>query len=147
MTHESVWRILGDAFYRNGVTLFQPEEFVWEHLDPPPEQIVLHIVPTVKVLQALRNAGSGPITINSGYRPPWYNQQVGGSSRSQHKAFTAADFTARDWSPNECADWLDASRFTNDIGLGRYRNFTHVDTRHWPGHLDHGLPSARWDNR
>ena len=144
---EFLYRMLSAAFFHERITDFKPHEFIKPTAGYPPVQNLLHIVPTAKVLQALRDAGAGPITINSGYRSPDYNEQVGGSPGSQHIEFRAADIVARDWSPDQVANWLEQSTYRQFIGLGRYHTFTHVDTRHWPGNPEEFDRPARWDNR
>lgn len=48
-----------------------------------------------KVLQPLRDAWGKPITINSGYRCPRLNKEVGGVSTSQHVKGEAADVACK----------------------------------------------------
>ncbi|MCD8312955.1 MAG: D-Ala-D-Ala carboxypeptidase family metallohydrolase [Bacteroidales bacterium] len=48
------------------------------------------------VLQPLRDAWGGPLTINSGYRCPALNAKVGGVATSQHLKGEAADVHADD---------------------------------------------------
>lgn len=77
-------------------------------------------------LQRLRNAIGKPITVNSGYRTPEYNKQVGGSPNSQHLYGKAADIAAQGMKP------LDVARLAEKIGfdgIGVYSTFTHVDVR------------------
>jgi len=138
---------LNSAFDRWNIRDFEATEFAPERREPPPEHRALMIVPTALVLQDLRDAGCGVITINSGYRDPQYNESVGGAPNSQHILFTAADITTRNWTPDRVADWLDASEWSRLIGMGRYNSFTHIDTRHWKGNPDYGVGPARWDKR
>lgn len=46
-----------------------------------------------KILDPLREAWGGPITVNSGYRCPALNSAVGGATTSQHLTGQAADIT------------------------------------------------------
>lgn len=69
----------------------------------PPQSLWHNILPTLTVLQALREQ-LGPIHINSGYRNASYNASVGGVSRSQHMDFRALDFSASGHSPSEVAE-------------------------------------------
>lgn len=85
--------------------------------------------------------GHKPITINSGYRTPEYNKQVGGASRSQHLTASAADFTIQGVHPTKvqegCIELRAQGKITNG-GIGRYNTFTHLDKR--SGRAD-------WDRR
>lgn len=46
-----------------------------------------------QLLDPIRAAWGGPITVNSGYRSPELNKKVGGVSNSQHMKGEAADIT------------------------------------------------------
>jgi len=144
---ELYFQVLSRAFDDFGIDDFSPEEFAPFRRPPPQYHRTLAILPTVSVLQDMRDAGCGPITVNSGYRDPGYNESVGGARESQHILFTAADVTTRDWSPDEVFEWLDGHHNRKGIALGRYKTFTHIDTRHWYGNPQEGWSPARWDNR
>jgi len=75
----------------------------------------------------------GPLKINSGYRCERHNKDVGGSPTSQHLLGTATDIISRTINPKDLADKLEY--FT---GLGRYKTFTHIDSRELDGKV------ARW---
>ncbi len=49
-----------------------------------------------KLLDPIREAWGGPITVNSGYRSPALNKVVGGVATSQHQKGEAADLNAGD---------------------------------------------------
>ena len=109
----------------------------------PPEHLWQNVVPLARLLDAIRREIGQPMKLISVYRSPAYNERIGGASKSQHKEFTAADFTVlagdggpRDWA--EIADRLQRSNQSWFGGLGIYvnSNFVHVDVR---GHL------ARWN--
>lgn len=78
------------------------------------------------VLQPLRDK-VGTITIVSGYRSPAYNRAIGGARHSQHLEGTAADIRVAGKTPKQVADLIE--EMFNPGGLGRYKNFTHVDIR------------------
>lgn len=81
--------------------------------------------------------GNLPITVNSWYRTPEYNKQVGGAKNSQHVLGRAVDFTVQGIKPAEVQKRLAAVVKELGIGgLGRYDSFTHVDIgkrRTWKG--------------
>ena len=82
----------------------------------------------LELFEAIREAAGGsPIHINSGYRCPVHNKNVGGAKNSQHMRGTALDLTPRHISVkalHRIADRLNAKG-----GVGLYRTFVHVDTR------------------
>lgn len=86
-----------------------------------------------KVLAALSrvacDAGGKNITVNSAYRPPWYNAAVGGASKSQHMVCKAIDFSLEGVSPaivQKIALKLQNEGIVG--GVGKYGGFTHIDS-------------------
>ncbi len=88
--------------------------------------IVLVDPALVKVLENIRKHFNKPVRINSGYRTASHNRKVGGSSNSQHVKGTAADIVVSGVSPDTVASYCEKIGVD---GVGRYRTFTHVDTR------------------
>lgn len=91
----------------------------------------------VALLEEIRAAAGGAVTITSGYRTPAYNAKVGGARYSQHLQGTAADITVAGAAPllvGQMAEHYLGGRG----GIGVYQTFTHVDTR---------SGRARWDQR
>lgn len=78
----------------------------------------------VTKLQKLRDLVGRPITINSGYRCPTHNKNVGGSPGSKHMQGTAADIQVSGMSPKQVANAAEKVGF---LGIGLYSTFTHVD--------------------
>jgi hypothetical protein len=142
MSFDQKLKQLDRWFAHEGITDFSADEFMQPRRGDPPESILWHIIPTAKILQEARDA-LGPIHITNGYRSPDYNESIGGRPMSMHIQMNAADASPVAVSANELYKWLDAHPLANVMGLGRYRNFTHVDTR---GILGRPHPS-RWDNR
>ncbi len=82
----------------------------------------------VMVLESIRTRFNAAVRINSGYRTPQYNAQVGGSAHSQHCYGTAADITVAGQTPEAVAAY--ARQIMPDWGgVGVYQTFTHVDIR------------------
>lgn len=79
-----------------------------------------------KLLDAIRAHFDQPVTVTSGCRCEAHNRAVGGSSNSQHLYGRAADIVVRD-TPAEIVQVL--AEEMGVPGLGRYQDFTHVDTR------------------
>lgn len=90
----------------------------------------------VDVLDRIRERLGVPIIVNSGYRCPEHNAEVGGVSDSQHVLGTAADITY---------DGIDIDRLAeiaeecgaDGIGKYYYQDFVHIDVRGY---------AARWDD-
>ena len=97
----------------------------------------------VSKLQELRDQLGRAIIINSAFRCPERNRQVGGAENSQHLHGTAVDFLLR----NHFYDIEEIGSMAINIGftgIGYYNTHIHVDIRE--------LPEGRtnpiiWDNR
>lgn len=91
----------------------------------------------VEKLQVLRERLGKPLTINSAYRCPKRNKDVGGASNSQHMYGKAADVSIHNISmPIE--KLRDLAEEIGFDGIGLYNSFIHLDVRGY---------KARWDNR
>lgn len=91
----------------------------------------------VDLLEQIREAAGGAVTINSGYRSPAHNSDAGGVSNSQHLYGRAADIVVSGASPllvGQIAEYY----LGRQGGIGVYNGFTHVDTR---------AIRSRWDQR
>lgn len=84
----------------------------------------------IELLEQLRkNIGGYPLHINSGYRCPTHNANVGGVSDSQHCLGTAADIAVpRQLTFNEFQWYVQQLPF-DGVGIYRQSNFIHVDIR------------------
>lgn len=85
----------------------------------------------VTTLQKIRDHFGAAVTINSGYRCPVHNKNVGGASGSQHVKGKAADIVVRGVKPAEVAKYAESIGVR---GIGLYEtdsdgHFVHVDTR------------------
>ena len=115
----------------------------------PPESLWPNIVPTLIVLDEVRERAGEPISILSTYRSPRYNAAVGGEPASFHMRFMAVDFTAGCGARklHEIAqglrNWIwklpvrGTFQFDGGIGLYVRSNFVHIDCRsgaaNWKG--------------
>ena len=99
--------------------------------DYPHPALWHRFLPTLRIVDDLRDALGCPVRITSHYRSPEYNHAVGGAKQSQHKEFRAADVQADGATPHEVYKilrlWRNQGRFQG--GLGLYPTFVHVDTR------------------
>lgn len=89
----------------------------------------------VLILQAARDHFGKPININSFYRCPQHNAEVGGASQSYHMKGMAADIVVVGVSPLEVAQYFE---YIGVKGIGLYNWGVHVDTRD---------SKYFWDNR
>lgn len=89
----------------------------------------------VQVEMSRRKNEEVPLILTSGYRTPARNASIRGASpNSLHCRGCAADFVGRGYTPRETADIVESHSGWSSGGLGRYADFTHVDTgpqRRW----------------
>ena len=116
---------------------FKSEEFDCQ--DKNRSKYPLKWIPRLKVLckdlEVIREAcGNKRIKIISGYRTKAYNKKVGGAKNSQHLYGRAADFKVIGQHAGKTYEIVLGLRREGKIskgGLGKYRTFTHFDTRGW----------------
>jgi len=80
----------------------------------------------VEYLEKIREHFDSPVIINSGCRCTGYNKGIGGAVKSQHLIGRAADITVGSVSPQDVADYAESIGVP---GVGRYKTFTHIDSR------------------
>jgi len=75
------------------------------------------------------------VVMNSGYRTPWHNYDVGGAAKSYHTRCMAADFFIPGVSKRKLVAFAKRSRFVGGLGCYSGRKFIHIDVRTRPrGH-------------
>lgn len=97
----------------------------------PPKSKWMKFLPVMRIVQQVRTHFGKPVTVTSSYRSPDYNRSVGGAKYSRHKEFDATDIQVKGVSPKRVADYVLKLRREGEFkgGIGRYRTFTHIDTR------------------
>jgi len=122
-----------------------------------PEEYHANIVPTLILLQSIRDYLGRPIRINSAYRTPEFNKSLGGKADSMHLLFNAIDFKPKGFTSEDLVkltEDIEDNKFATMtlwfgklitltpemLGIGLYDNFIHLDTR---GLLNKKSP-ARW---
>lgn len=98
----------------------------------PPKSMWKNIAATLRVIDAMSTAMRAPVDeLISIYRSPSYNRAVRGRSRSQHLENRAADVKFKGASAYRAARVARQLRARGKFkgGIGRYRSFTHIDTR------------------
>lgn len=97
-----------------------------------PDKYLPNVIKLAENLQILRDDIGESIHINSSYRPEDYNKKIGGAKNSQHLTASAADITAKSFTPKQLAarvEKLIAAGKLSFGGLGIYPGFIHVDIR------------------
>lgn len=82
----------------------------------------------VSILDILRNEVGKPVIINSGYRTPSRNKEVGGAKYSYHMRGMAADIRINGMSAKEIANKLNKI-VPDECGIIVYNTWVHIDTR------------------
>ena len=124
----------------SGVEHFAAEELVRPHAGIPDLGACWRIMPTLLVADWIRDAIHEPLHVLSSFRSEGYNRKVGGAANSLHLEFNALDLTAKGTSPAELAQIVERHPLAQQMGLGVYGTFIHIDTR---GVLGRSAP-ARW---
>ena len=108
---------------------FRQAEFACNHCgklhptNPTPPLLVLDWLEDIR-----EHFGGKPVNVNSGYRCPTHNQNVGGATNSFHLRGQAVDFWIKDVSPAEVYEYAD-QLIGAEGGVGKYTGFTHIDNR------------------
>lgn len=113
---------------REGDKLLSPHFRVREFACRDGADLVKIDTDLVELLERIRTATCGAVTVNSGYRTASYNQKVAGARASQHLLGRAADIQVSGASPllvGQIAEYY----LGGHGGIGVYQTFTHVDTR------------------
>lgn len=117
--------------FRNFATHEFTQYFARAANETPDRNLWANIVPTLRVVDDLRDHFGKPCIITSSYRSPRYNAKVGGAPQSYHTRFNALDIKINGVSPRKVYDvlnnWRHHGRFAG--GLGLYSTFVHIDTR------------------
>lgn len=116
---------------------FKASEFASKDGKPSPYGPMNVRQELVDFLNQLRLRFGHALVVNSGYRSPEHNKEVGGVPNSYHTKGLAADIRPVDLKElDELYELADRMNITG--GVGRYDTFVHVDKR--------GI-YARWDYR
>lgn len=115
------WAVLDKA---KNVRHFKVKEFACKHCG----EIKIDINLLVKLEELRRAIGNRPIIINSGYRCPTHNKNVGGAKNSQHMYGKAADIRVPNMSPRTLEKFADTVFYNGGVGMGG-ATIVHVDTR------------------
>jgi len=109
---------------------FHIDEFRSKDGAQTPEDVKYNLLELAQNLQILRDYLDEPIFINSGYRSPAHNKDVGGVKNSFHTKGMAADIRTKTYSPIALAEMIEhliAQGKIKQGGLGVYNSFVHYD--------------------
>lgn len=113
--------------YHQPITHFKESEFKCKHCGKlPPGGIDKRLLIMLEELR--KRIGNKPIIINSGYRCPTHNRNVGGAKNSQHLYGKAVDIRVKGMTPSELGKYCDELFERDGVGLGG-NVIVHVDTR------------------
>jgi len=98
---------------------------------PTSSSIQSEILAIATELDKVRSAWGGSILVNSWYRPPDVNAEVGGAPNSQHIYGRAVDIRPGNGQLTTLQSWLDNGIWANRaLGYGASCcGFVHIDTR------------------
>jgi len=80
----------------------------------PTPRVVANLTRVAKLLEQVRKAVGGPVTVSSGYRSRDLNKAVGGAAGSAHVEGLAADILAPGWTPLKLAQTIRAASIEFD---------------------------------
>lgn len=112
------------------VTRMQPPEEGWTRLSNDVKVLIKRFYDEA----TKQGIMSGPVYLNSGYRNPTYNSDVGGAKASQHMQGTACDLWWSGYDSRRCDEYAAIARRLGFRGVGYYNGFIHFDigpTRSW----------------
>lgn len=118
--------------YEKGKNLSLSDSFVLADFDcqceRPSCDVTLVDDALVEGLQTLSSYG-GILRVNSGYRCPAHNKEIGGATNSFHMKGQAADVSGRLMVPILLYVKAEQIPCFRDGGIGLYSSFIHVDVR------------------
>jgi len=97
-----------------------------------PKAVYENLHAVAEQLQVLRDFLGIGIKINSGYRCPEHNENIGGSKNSQHKLGLASDIVVTGMEPEVVKAHIEDRILKGEMlqgGLGLYNTFVHYDIR------------------
>jgi uncharacterized protein YcbK (DUF882 family) len=111
---------------------FSKSEFECRDGSEMPDSVFENVKKLALNLQAIRLEIGKSIRVNSGYRSPSYNKEIGGVPFSQHLLGKAADLKASGMTAKELHKVilrLIKEGKISEGGVGLYRTFVHYDIR------------------
>ena len=97
-----------------------------------PYDVKMNVIELIDNLNVLRQELGSPLYVNSGYRSPEHNKNIGGSLNSQHLTGKAADIRSNEYTPKQIKDKIEELIKVGKMkqgGLSAYNTFVHYDIR------------------
>lgn len=139
---------LSENFFLHEFTRSQVAARMGRPVVPAPEIVEQLERLATLVLQPIRTWLGRPITITSGYRPPWLNIEIGGSPTSEHVLGRAADFVVAGMSAFETSRAI--ARLGGDLPFNQhifeYGAWTHISVAPADAPPRRQLLTAYFDN-
>lgn len=111
---------------------FSKSEFDSKDGAEMPKEVLDNIIKLAGYLQTLRDTLNKSIKINSGYRSPSHNKNIGGKTKSIHLLGLAADIVVSGMTPKEVFKEVEKLQDEGKLpqgGLSAYPTFLHIDFR------------------
>ena len=86
---------------KEAVSYFKISEFDSKDGAEMPSSVKVNVIELIDNLNVLRQELGSPLYVNSGYRSPEHNKNIGGSINSQHLTGKAADIRSNEYTPKQ----------------------------------------------
>jgi uncharacterized protein YcbK (DUF882 family) len=117
---------------KEAVSYFKISEFDSKDGAEMPSDVKMNVIELIDNLNVLRQELGSPLYVNSGYRSPEHNKNIGGSINSQHLTGKAADIRSNEYTPKQIKEKIEELIKVGKMkqgGLSAYNTFVHYDIR------------------
>jgi len=117
---------------KEAVSYFKISEFDSKDGAEMPSDVKMNVIELIDNLNVLRQELGSPLFVNSGYRSPEHNKNIGGSLNSQHLTGKAADIRSNEYTPKQIKEKIEELIKVGKMkqgGLSAYNTFVHYDIR------------------
>ena len=117
---------------KEAVSYFKISEFDSKDGAEMPSSVKVNVIELIDNLNVLRQELGSPLFVNSGYRSPEHNKNIGGSLNSQHLTGKAADIRSNEYTPKQIKEKIEELIKVGKMkqgGLSAYNTFVHYDIR------------------
>ena len=117
---------------KEAVSYFKISEFDSKDGAEMPSSVKVNVIELIDNLNVLRQELGSPLFVNSGYRSPEHNKNIGGSLNSQHLTGKAVDIRSNEYTPKQIKEKIEELIKVGKMkqgGLSAYNTFVHYDIR------------------